>query len=418
MQTSAATPPHSTQPEVSTGSFMGAVFFALLAGLILNLMPCVLPVLSLKLLGLIKHHHGPERITQTLAYTGGIVSTFWAFAVTVFIIQRSGAQIGWGFHLQNPLFVAVLALLMLAVALNFFGVFEVGHSLTRLGAKPDKSPRHPLWQSFGTGVLAVIVATPCTVPFMGGAMAYAFTQPLPQSLAVFTALGLGLALPFLIAIPFPHVFRWLPKPGAWMLTFRHILGWPMLATALWLTFVFAAQTMQMGGLIPVYALFTFAILFSFALWFYGTRKSPTGRRLPAIAVLLTVIACIGALHTLLLPPSGTMPVQWRKWSPEAVAQATQTQPVFIDFTADWCVTCKVTEATVLNTTRVQTLFQTHNVALFKADWTLQDPAITEELARHGRKGVPLYLYYRKGEAEPQILPQLLTPGLLEATLAN
>lgn len=399
-------PQNASTPTPATSSGLAAaLFFAFIAGVILNLMPCVLPVLSLKLLGLVRHHHGAQRTAQTLAYTAGVILSFWAFALVIILLQKGGTQLGWGFHLQNPLFVALLTLLMLTVALNFFGVFEAGLTLTRFGSQPVKD-KHPLWQNFATGVLAVIVATPCTVPFMGSAMAYALTQGAFANFVVFTALGLGLSFPFLLAIPFPAIFRWLPKPGAWMATFRHLLGWPMLATAMWLAYVFGAQ----AGLLALFGLFTVALILAFALWLYGTRP-----HLLTLAIAFAVVICgLATLQNALDKP--TMQA-WQPWSPEAVTAAVDSKrPVFVDFTADWCVTCKVVEATVLNTQRVQTLFTQHNTLLLTGDWTSQNPAITEELAKHNRKGVPLYLLYLPGNPEPRILPQLLTPGILEDAL--
>lgn len=399
-QQAAATPPQAMptpQPGTTTG-LSSALFLAFLAGLVLNLMPCVLPVLGLKLMGLIRHQHGQQRVAQTLAYTGGILATFWAFAVIIALLQKGGAQLGWGFHLQNPMFVAGLAMLMLAVALNFFDVFTLGGALTSLGARPSADPdsKHPLWHNVAIGVLAVVVATPCTVPFMGAAMAYAFTQPFAVSFMVFTALGLGLAAPFLIAVPFPRVYRWLPRPGRWMLTLRHLLGWPMLATALWLAFVFAAQ---MDNLILTFTLLTLGLLFALTLWIYGKKPSI----LTAILPLLVLVALPFALK------KPEHPMAWQPWSQAAVQQALAAQhPVFVDFTADWCITCKVTELTVLNDKNVKNLFNRYDTTLLRGDWTTQNPDITQELSRHNRKGVPLYLLYLPGSTQPLVLPQILT----------
>ena len=388
-------------------SFLGAIFFAFLAGVILNLMPCVLPVLSLKLLSLVRHHHGPSRIRHTVAYAVGVIASFWVFALVIYFVKDSGAQLGWGFHLQNPMFVASLVLLLTAVALNFFGIYEIGQTLTRLGAKPSKNPHHPsLLASAATGALAVIVATPCTVPFMGGAMAYALSQSLFVSLIIFTSLGLGLSLPFLLAIPFPQIFKWLPKPGGWMSTFRHALGWPMLATALWLTYVFSSQT----GQITTFLLLLVALVLAFTLWLYGTRHSFK------VAVFTLIVPVVG-LYIVSSYHHKPQTLVWQPWSAAAVEEARKSgNPVFVDFTADWCLTCKVTEATVLNTGTVQNLFSTTKTTLFQADWTSQNPEITQELARHNRKGVPLYLLYLPNK-EPEILPQLLTPGLLKDKLS-
>ncbi|MCA3243939.1 MAG: thioredoxin family protein, partial [Alphaproteobacteria bacterium] len=397
----AATPAH---PASTPGSgLLVALAGALLAGLILNLMPCVLPVLSLKLLSLAKHHHGPARLHHTLAYTSGVLASFWALAVLIALLQAGGASLGWGFHLQEPTVVAALTLLMVALALSFWGVFELGTSLTRLGGV-GKAERP--WQSAAAGLLAVVVATPCTVPFMGGALAYALTQPLPVGLLVFTALGLGMAAPFLLVSAFPFTLKFLPKPGAWMMTFKHYLGWPMLATGLWLAYVYHGLTNPLA----TFGLLALALGLALMLWVYGQRAN----WLRANLVAAVLVAGLFALPTLNRPSSSA----WQPWSPTAVAAAQAAgRPVFIDFTADWCLTCKVTEATVLNTTAAQTLFAGHNVALFRADWTKRDDAITAELAKFGRKGVPLYVLYPAGAATPEVLPQLLTVGLLRERLA-
>ncbi len=403
--------PESSPPTTATGlpsptpstGFFFALVSAFLAGMILNLMPCVLPVLSLKVLGLVKHHQGSSRMQHAAAYTGGILVSFWAFAVAIAAVQAGGAQVGWGFHLQSPLFVAGLAVLMVAIALNFFGVYEAGTSLTRLaGAGPHKG----LVGSAATGVLAVVVATPCTVPFMGGAMAYALTQSVGASVAIFSAMGLGMALPFLLVGVFPQLGRRLPKPGKWMATFKHAMGWPMLLTALWLAYVFNSLTGQQA----TFVLLACMVGVSFSVWLYGQKPH-------AWTALGAVVVAVGTLWAASITAAPSVAGTWQPWSPQAVASAQATnRPIFIDFTADWCITCKVTEATVLNTTTTQALFARTQTHLLKADWTRYNPEITAELARHGRKGVPLYLLYKPGVPEPEILPQLLTPGLLKEKL--
>jgi thiol:disulfide interchange protein len=410
--------PIAAQPSASLGlTFWAAIGFALLAGVILNLMPCVLPVLGLKVLALVKHHGVRARRQQTVAYTLGILTMFWAFAGAIALLQQSGAQFGWGFHLQNPVFVGILAALMVVLALNFFGVFTVGETLTQLGHAPTQPSSHhnqrqQLLQSFGTGVLAVVVATPCTVPFMGGAMAYALSQTLWQSLAVFTALGLGLALPFMVLASVPSLLKWLPKPGRWMLTLKHAMGWPMLLTAVWLLWVLTNQTSSllsfgfMAGLVLLAAL----------LQWWGTHSN-VWRTLIVIAYLVSLIVALSA--SMNRAPSPTHAVSWQPWSITAVAAGQAAQrPVLVDFTADWCLTCKVTEATVLNTAAAQQLFADKNVLLLRGDWTKQDPAITAELARHGRRGVPLYLLYQPGSPTPIILPQLPTLNDFRTALSS
>ncbi|MBI1308733.1 MAG: hypothetical protein GC129_02595 [Proteobacteria bacterium] len=403
---SAGFPPSAAAP-MDIPTMPAALLFAFLAGLILNLMPCVLPVLSLKVLHLIRHHHGADRIHHTLAYTLGVLGSFWAFAILIAVLNAGGANLGWGFHLQNPTFVAVLSGFMVVIALLFFGVFELGRTFTRLGATGNR--KEHTWASFATGVLAVVVATPCTVPFMGAAMAYALTQSFAASLAIFTAIGLGMAAPFLLTVAFPRLLKWLPKPGAWMETFKHLLAWPMLLTALWLIYVFANQT----DTFSTFLLLLLLLAVSFLLWLYGLKhKGWQG----LAATVLIVTGFIGLHQHITMPESADMP--WQDWSAQTVAEARTQRPVFVDFTADWCITCKVTEATVLSTNRVKALFTKYNVLPLKADWTNQDSVITEELEHHGRKGVPLFLLYLPGEASARILPQLITPGLLEKALST
>lgn len=388
-------------PQSLGKGFFWAIGAAFLAGLILNLMPCVLPVLSLKVLNLLTHHTAHNRKAHMLTYTLGVMAAFWGFAFATAALRLSGATLGWGFHLQSPLFVGGLFVLMITLALVFFGVVSLGNSLTRFGMKPKME--ESLLSSLGTGILAVIMATPCTVPFMGSAMAYALTHPLLPSLAVFSALGAGMAAPFWLAVPFPAVFRWLPKPGGWMSTLKAALGWPMLVTALWLLFVFANQT----DTATTFSLLTLTLLLSFALWLKGNSPSLLRKGIVLLAFAGTAGGLVWSLHT----PETTL--TWASWSPEAVENArAQNVPVLVDFTADWCVTCKVNERTVLNTDAVHHLLAEYHTVLLKADWTKSNPDITAELERHGRKGVPLYLLYKPGQELPVILPQILTQGTI------
>jgi thiol:disulfide interchange protein len=403
--------------EVSTGngrlelgneSLALALVFALLAGLILNLMPCVLPVLSLKVFGLVQAPNARSRLNHALVYAGGVVASFWAFAVIIAILQGGGTALGWGFHLQNPAFVGILVTLMLVLGLNFLGVFEWGRTFTRLGltTKPGGKESHA--QAFLTGLLAVIVATPCTVPFMGGAMAYALSQSLPASMLVFTMLGVGMALPIVLVAAVPALSKRLPRPGEWMIILRKLLAWPLFGTGLWLAWVFGQQ----AGIGAMAFLLMAQLVLAFLLWVYGLKPgSLTG-------VLVLFWLALGSLMVAQTTQPSNHPTAWEPWSTTVQEQARTKQPVFVDFTADWCLTCKVTEATVLNTAPVQELFARHNVKLLMGDWTRQDPAITTELARHGRRGVPLYLLYKPGNEEPIILPQLLSHGILEKALGE
>lgn len=388
------------------GSLVVALVSAFLAGLILNLMPCVLPVLALKVLGVVKGHHGGKAWHHSAGYTAGILVTFAAFAIALAILKQAGSSVGWGFHLQSPYVTGGLAALMLALALNLFGVFEAGTSLTRLAlTSPVKTNNH-VREAFITGLLAVIVATPCTVPFMGGAMAYALTEAnLFTSLLTFLTLGLGMAAPFILLTSLPALVRYIPKPGPWMVTFKQVLGWPMLATGVWLVWVCGNQTSSTTQLFVMLWLMAFAA----SLWWYG-QKTGWVRLVPV------ALALAGLFYALTPAPQQPESHTWQRWSPEITTTARGQGPVFVDFTADWCLTCKVTEATVLNTPQTLELFAKSGTTLLKADWTKQDPQITAELAKHGRKGVPLYLLYLPG-SEAEILPQLVTHSLLESKLS-
>jgi thiol:disulfide interchange protein DsbD len=392
------------RPALGLGGMADGLFFALLsafiAGLILNLMPCVLPVLALKAFALLKGHQNKQAAYRhALGYTLGVVGSFMALGATTLIVQGAGHTIGWGFQLQQPLFVAALCALMVGLALSFFGVVEVGTSLTRLG---QTGKAQHLGNDVLTGLLAVIVATPCTVPFMGGAVAYALTQPAAVTLLVFFALGLGMATPLVAITLVPGLARVLPKPGAWLDAFKQFLGWPLLATALWLLWVYNHQT----DALHFFTLLAALLAFAFGLWLYG--RKPSALR----GLVLAILFSLGA-YGVYMPPMPT--ADWQTWSATEVDSLRPHRPVFVDFTADWCLSCKVNEATVLNTARTQALFQAKNVALFKADWTTQNPDISAALEKHGRRGVPLYLLYLPGQ-DAIVLPQILTYGKLEEVL--
>ncbi|MCP5404716.1 MAG: thioredoxin family protein [Pseudomonadaceae bacterium] len=379
---------------------------AFVAGLVLNLMPCVLPVIALKVFSLLRTTNHTERLSHMLVYAAGVLVTFWGMAGIIAAIQQGGHQLGWGFQMQNPLFVAAMAALMLAMALSFWGVFSAGSWLTRV-TTPTRKAMHESWaEAFLTGMVAVVVATPCTVPFMGTAMAYALAQPFWGIVQVFTALGLGMAAPLALVALFPPLARWLPRPGPWMDTFKQLLGWPMLATALWLVWVFAGQT----NTAALFVLLGGLGLLGFTLWLYGRLG---GWSALAVAAVLAGGALVIPDYT---APGEQPASRWQPWSKAAEQAARATGPVFVDFTADWCITCKFTEATVLNTQSVQQLFVARNVTLLQGDWTSYDEAITAELARHNRRGVPLYLLYLPEKDEPLILPQLLTRAVLEEAL--
>ncbi|MDR2239557.1 MAG: thioredoxin family protein [Zoogloeaceae bacterium] len=396
-----------------------ALLLALLGGLILNLMPCVFPVLSIKALALVKHGGRADRATRLSgwAYTAGVVMSFLLLAGLLLLLRAGGAQIGWGFQFQSPGFVLAIAWLMFAIGLSLSGVFTLGNSVAGLGGSlgtgfADK-PGHA--GSFFTGVLATIVATPCTAPYMGAAIAYALAQSAPQVIAVFAALGLGLALPYLLLSHWPLLQKLLPKPGVWMEKLKHLFALPMYATALWLLWVLAQQA---RSLLPV-AIGGLALIAA-AAWLFGrTRHSPRRRAATLSSAALVAAACAGGVVLFMrhaAPPAAQEKTQSAAESySEAKLQALrdQGQPVFLNFTAAWCITCLVNERVALSQDSVQAAFKADGIRYLKGDWTNQDAAIARKLAEFGRDGVPLYVFYPAGKnAQALVLPQILTPDIV------
>lgn len=390
-------------------TFIGAIIGALIGGLILNLMPCVFPVISIKALSIAKAAHGERKVIKREAwiYTAGVLVTFLALTLILLAFKAGGSEIGWGFQLQSPKLVAGLALLLFAIGLNLLGVFEIGTGLQNTGA--ELTQKQGVAGSFFTGVLAVVVATPCTAPFMAGAIGYALAQPAFVTLAVFMALGLGFALPFLLIAYVPALVSRLPKPGPWMVRFREILAFPMFGAAIWLVWVLSLQAGDQG----VLAVLSAMLLLALAIWLFK-RTAKWVKLLGAIS-LLAAIALPVSLSTAQVDTELTT----QSWSPERVAQMqAEGRPVFVDFTAAWCVTCKVNERLVLDTKEAHALFNDTNTAFLIADWTNKNDEIARELARHGRSGVPLYLVYSADEkmVTPEILPQILTYNVIEEAL--
>lgn len=409
----------------SPAGFLQAALFALIGGLILNLMPCVFPILAMKASSLAASAHAPaEARRDGLAFLAGVLMTFLILAAALLALRAAGEAVGWGFQLQSPPVIGALALLMLAVGLNLSGVFEIGAGLQ--GAGSGRFSRMPGGAgAFFTGVLAVVVAAPCTAPFMAVALGAALLMPWPMALAVFVMLGLGLALPYLAISLSPGLLQRFPRPGAWMERLKGFLAFPMYGAALWLTWVFARQT----GALALAALFACGLLTALALWLFGLRQSERAQggrgRLAALAALTSLLAAAVAggfaLSAAPVPSDapggaqgeGSGPLASRPWSSEAVQAAlAEGRPVLVNFTADWCVTCKINEVGALSSTRVAETVQSTNAAYLVGDWTLRDDAITRELERRGRSGVPLYLFYAPGQSEPRILPQLLTEGII------
>ena len=407
---------------------LGLVFAALGAfagGLILNLMPCVFPILSMKAASLIRHPHETARARASgLAFLFGVMATFLALAGGILVLRGAGQAVGWGAQLQPAMVTAALAVVLLAAALDLSGVFEIGASLQGLGG--GLAGRADLLGSAFTGALAVVVAAPCTAPFMGPALGYALTQPAPLALLIFAALALGFAAPYTALAFSPALLRRMPKPGPWMDVLKKALAFPMYAAAAWLFWVLAAQT-DRGSLAAAFAA---AVLVGLAAWIFGAaqRRAALGQRARGVFGLAGLATAL-AVAVLALAPYGAPPaatgasvavaagIPSEPWSAERVAALrAQGKPVFVDFTAAWCVTCQVNEQVAINTTEAVKAFQRTGAVYLKADWTNRDSAIAKALADQGRVGVPLYLVYPPGAGAPKVLPQLLTSGLVAAAL--
>ena len=461
---------------LDAGGWAFALILAALGGLILNLMPCVFPVVGLKIASLAGGDPDSPEGRRALrgglwAFVLGILVCFAALAGLMLGLRAAGAAIGWGFQLQSPGFVAAMALLFVAVGLNFSGVYEIGMSLTRLGQLELKATpqgvssglRHYLG-AFLSGVLAVLVATPCTAPFMGSAVGLTLTMPAWAAMTVFLAVGVGMATPYLLLGLRPQALARLPRPGVWMQTLRSVLAFPMYASAAWLVWVLAQQTepdavlrvllaavsvalagwawsrrafSRSAGLRSVWSLVGLAAMALAAALWAGIDSAPSagiaqtteasGSVAPGAAAAreggsaqegraagqragIQASAAGG-------PASASAQGAWAPWSTQAVNDALAAgRPVLVDFTAAWCVSCQANKKLVLETSRVKQAFAAQNVALLRADWTRQDPLITAELARHGRNGVPLYLVYRPGQTQPTILPELLTTAIVIESL--
>ncbi len=393
--------------DMNLPALLAALGLAFLGGLILNVMPCVLPVLSVKALSLAHGAQASAARTHGLFYLAGVMATFLALAGLLIALRGAGEAVGWGFQLQAPWVTSALALLFFVIGLNLLGVFNFGGSLQNTGA--GLTARGGNTGAFFTGALAVIAATPCTAPFMAGAIGAALTQSALTSLLVFTALGLGFALPLTLVHFAPALQRALPKPGPWMERARNVLAFPMFAAAIWLAWVLAEQTGPMGvlSLLSVAA----AIAFAFFVSQWGRIWLAVGAVVLIATAALTWRPLVGLQVQAVLAAEA--------WSPARVAELqAEGRGVFVNFTAAWCVTCKVNEGASLSSPRVAQAFADQNVAYLKADWTNRDETIAAALAEHGRAGVPLYLYYPPDGGPPLVLPQLLTEGLVLDTLAG
>ena len=393
---------------------------AFLGGLLLNLMPCVFPVLFLKGLALVNSGNEERHKLRAhgFVYAAGIVVSFWALVAVLLILRAAGATLGWGFQFQSPIFLALMAGLLFFLGLSLAGQFEIGLTLTSAGG--SLAAKQGYTGSFFTGILAVVVATPCTAPFMGIAIPYALAQSAPVTFAVFTALALGLAAPYVALTLQPAWTRILPKPGAWMEILRQATSVPIFATVIWLAWVIA----QGYGASLVAALLGSLLLLAIAGWFLGHWPAQRWATIVASVILLGAIALsVIAPGKLAVAPEAQADAQakgaWEPWSADAVSKyQAEGRPVFVDFTASWCLSCQVNERVALGQPSVQQAFQSANVALLKADWTRHDEAITQTLTALGRSGVPAYAIYTPGQSDPQMLPEVLTPGMVTDALAK
>ena len=410
-----------TTPAASL-TLPAALLLALAGGLILNLMPCVLPVLSVKAVALVAHAEASaaEIRRHGLAYTVGVLASFGVLAGALIALRAGGAEIGWGFQLQSPLVVTALAYVLFALALSLSGVLVVGARLAGVGH--GLASRSGYSGSFWSGALATVAATPCTAPFMGVAIGFALTQPPALALVIFEALGLGLALPFLALTLAPAWRRFLPKPGRWMERLRQALALPLYASVAWLVWVVSRQAGPEGAALVVAGL----VLIAVAAWLHhGTRLASRRWRRVAVALALGCVAAAIAIGPLAAwsasSAATTAPrgARWEPFTPERLAQLrAQGSPVFVNATAAWCITCLVNERVTLSSPGVAEAFAKRGIVYLKADWTSKSPRITALLESFGRSGVPLYVVYGKTGTEPEVLPQILSERALIEAVEN
>ncbi len=409
------------QSNSEVSGILIALAFAFVGGLILNLMPCVLPVLSIKILGFVEQSANDKKeiIMHGILFTAGVVISFWVLAGLLLVLRAGGEELGWGFQLQSPIFIMILSILLFVFGLNLFGVFEVGNSLMSIGNKVASSGKTG---AFLSGVTATVLATPCTAPFMGSALGFALTQPAISTILIFTFLGFGIAFPYLILSMFPRWLEFLPKPGNWMNNLKQFMGFLLFATIIWLAWVLGIQS----GSDSIIGLLI-ALLFSgMAAWIYGKWANIIQKRLTRlIASIIALALLLGGTITGLnligdhtdsnsLSKKLSDGLQWQDYSPQLVEDLlSEGSPVFIDFTAAWCLSCQVNERIAFTDDDVIKEFAQKNITAIKADWTNRDEEITKALAEFGRNSVPLYVYYEQGNSsEPVILPEILTPEIV------
>ena len=396
-------------------TFWAALLGALIGGMILNLMPCVFPVLAIKVVSFVAVKDQATRVKTGLAYTAGVTLSFLALGALLLGLRAAGEQLGWGFQLQSPAVVAGLAVLFTLLGLNLAGLFEFGSFLpSRVASLQAKNPTA---DSFLSGVLATAIASPCTAPFMGASLGYAVGLPAVQALAVFAAIGLGMALPYLAASAVPAVANALPRPGAWMVTFKQLMAFPMFATVAWLVWVLGQQS----GIDGAGALLGLLVLLSLAIWAL-TLKGTARHFIATFSIAACALFIWTTGQNIIKIQENSAPLAtasgWQAWEPGRVDQLTASgQSVFVDFTAAWCVTCQYNKKTTLNNADILADVAAKKVVLLRADWTRRDPAVTAALAQLGRSGVPVYVIYKPGRA-PVVLSEILSVADVRAELAK
>lgn len=407
-------------PSKGTMTLWAACAFAFLGGLILNLMPCVLPILSLKILGLVKHSaHRAQMLAHGFIFTVGVLVSFWILAGILIALKQAGQGIGWGFQFQSPWFVIVIALVLFLCALNLWGVFEVAVNITPL---TSLSKSRGYAGSFWGGVLATIVATPCTAPFMGTAIGFAIAQPPVVALLVFTCLALGMAMPYLILSAFPGVLKWVPKPGPWMVHLRSWLAFLLMGSVVWLVWVLGIQK----GVYGIGMLLSGLLGIALGCWLLGMTQQEGlswGKSFPMgaafiVGLVLMFAAAVTPYNALQSSAQfNDQGIDWQEFSEELVLDLrSQNKAVFIDFTAAWCLTCQVNDRLVFRHKDVVAVFKEMGISALKADWTNRDERITRALAGYGKSSIPLYVFYPAGSSGTVILPELVTPKLVVAEL--
>lgn len=401
------------------------IFLAFVGGLILNLMPCVFPVIGIKIMGFVNQAGEDKKkiVLHGLTFTAGVLVSFWILASVLLILRSGGSQLGWGFQLQDPAFVFLLTAFLFAFGLNMSGLFEIGTSAIGVGS--DLTAKSGLSGSFFSGVLATVVATPCAAPFLAPALGVALAIPPLPSLVVFTAIGLGLSTPYLLLSAFPSLINKLPRPGPWMETFKQGMAFLLYATAGYLLWVLVGQMVEEQGYAVdalLWSLFGFVLL-AVGLWVYGRWSAPHKPKKTRLIGLLVALA-VGAGGLALgypkqaydpasLAASDAPAVQWEKWAPgKAEALAAEGKLVYVDFTARWCTTCQVNKKAVFSSTEVRRFFAENDVVALKADWTNQDATIAQALESYGRSAVPFNLIFGPSLEEELQLPELLTPGIV------